>query len=63
VQLARPLLLFIASYSAVLRAQSTNASVAGHVTNPSKAALEDATRGPDGYNLTKMAAGRLWHRN
>jgi hypothetical protein len=35
-------LLFLYSYPAVLRAQSTNASIAGRVTDPSKAVIIDA---------------------
>src|ERR1700722_4970865 len=36
------LLLFFSSYSPVLRAQSTNASISGRVTDPSKAVIVDA---------------------
>src|ERR1700688_4408575 len=36
------LLLFFSSYPAVLRAQSTNGSIAGPVTDPTKAAIVDA---------------------
>jgi hypothetical protein len=36
------LLLFLYSYPAVLRAQSTNGSIAGRVTDPSKAVIVDA---------------------
>ena len=36
------LLLFFSSYPAVLRAQSTNASITGRVTDPSKAVIVDA---------------------
>jgi hypothetical protein len=36
------LLLFFSSYSSVLRAQSSNGSIAGHVTDPSKAIIVDA---------------------
>ena len=36
------LLLFLYSYPAVLRAQSTNASITGRVTDPSKAVIVDA---------------------
>jgi hypothetical protein len=36
------LLLFFSSYSTVLRAQSTNGSIAGRVTDPSKAVIVDA---------------------
>jgi iron complex outermembrane recepter protein len=36
------LLLFFSSYSAVLRAQSTNGSIAGPVTDPTKAVIADA---------------------
>src|SRR4029077_20445757 len=34
--------LFLISYSSVLRAQSTNASITGRVTDPSKALIADA---------------------
>ena len=39
-----PLLLFLffSSYPAALHAQSTNGSIAGRVTDPSKAAIADA---------------------
>jgi hypothetical protein len=36
------LLLFLSSFSPVLRAQSTNASITGNVTDPSKALIVDA---------------------
>src|ERR1700688_814325 len=36
------LLLFFSPYPAVLRAQSTNGSIAGRVTDPSKAVIADA---------------------
>src|ERR1700681_4070464 len=36
------LLLFFSSYPTVLRAQSTNGSIAGRVTDPSKAVIADA---------------------
>ena len=36
------LLLFLYSYPAVLRAQSTNGSIAGRITDPSKAVIVDA---------------------
>src|SRR6266850_2883274 len=36
------LLMFLSSYPAVLRAQSTNASITGRVTDPSKAVIADA---------------------
>src|SRR6202030_444254 len=36
------LLLLFSSYPAVLRAQSTNGSIAGRVTDPSKAVIADA---------------------
>ena len=36
------LLLFFSSYPGVLRAQSTNGSIAGRVTDPSKAVIADA---------------------
>jgi hypothetical protein len=35
-------LMFLSLYSAVLRAQSTNGSIAGRVTDPSKAVIVDA---------------------
>src|ERR1700685_296574 len=35
-------LMFLSLYSAVLRAQSTNGSIAGRVTDPSKAVIADA---------------------
>jgi len=34
--------LFLASFTSVLRAQSTNASLSGRVTDPSKALIVDA---------------------
>lgn len=73
------LLLFFSSYPGVLRAQSTNGSVAGRGADPGKAVLEepkiapinegtnaryeDATIGWGEYNPRNMTAGRLWHRN
>ena len=36
------LLLFFFSYPSILRAQSTNGSIAGRVTDPSKAVIVDA---------------------
>src|SRR5882672_12483327 len=36
------LLLFFSSFPAVLRAQSTNGSISGRVTDPSKAVIADA---------------------
>src|SRR6202166_4996068 len=36
------LLVFFSSYPAVLRAQSTNGSISGRVTDPSKAVIADA---------------------
>jgi|ERR1700683_4363570 hypothetical protein len=67
------LLLFLYSYPAVLRAQSTNASITGRVTDPSKAVIVDAkvaainggtnaryegaTNGSGEYYLTNLAPG------
>jgi hypothetical protein len=67
------LLLFFSSYPAVLRAQSTNASIAGRVTDPTKAVIADAkiaaisedtnvrdegaTNGSGEYYLTNLPPG------
>jgi hypothetical protein len=67
------LLLFFFSYHAVLRAQSTNASITGRVTDPSKAVIADtkvaaigvdtnvryegATNGSGEYYLTNLPPG------
>ena len=67
------LLLFLSSYPAALRAQSTNGSITGHVTDPSKAVIVDAkvaainagtnvrhegaTNGSGEYYLTNLAPG------
>src|SRR5208282_1973578 len=66
-------LLFLASFTTVLRAQSTNASMAGRVTDPSKAVIvgakvaaisagtnvryEVATNGSGEYYLTNLPPG------
>jgi len=67
------LLLFLSSFSPVLRAQSTNASITGRVTDPSKALIvgakvaaisagtnfryETATNGSGEYYLTNLPPG------
>ena len=66
-------LMFLSLYSAVLRAQSTNGSIAGRVTDPSKAVIADAkvagintgtnvgyegaTNGSGEYYLTNLPPG------
>src|SRR5271154_5956071 len=66
-------LMFLSLYSAVLRAQSTNGSIAGRVTDPSKAVIVDAkvdaintgtnaryegaTNGSGEYYLTNLPPG------
>ena len=65
--------LFLVSFPSVLRAQSTNASLSGHITDPSKAAIRDAkvaatqvdtnvryettTNDPGGYFLANLPPG------
>src|ERR1700745_1519250 len=67
------LLLFLSSFSFVLRAQSTSASITGGVTDPSKALIvgakvaavcsgttfryEAVTNGSGGYHLTNLLPG------
>jgi hypothetical protein len=61
--------LFLISYSSVLRAQSTNASITGRVTDPSKALIADAkitainTATNFRYETTTNASGEYYLTN
>jgi len=71
-------ILLFASCAGVLRAQSTNASITGRVSDPSKAVIVDAkvaainagtnvryegaTNGSGEYYLTYLPAGSTWWR-